>query len=352
MQEQDRARGRSQAIPLAAALAIAMLGLVPTATDAAEPAATYRVQEREIDDLKAVYATVRSKDRIEARVRTPGTVVSLKVDEGAQVQPGQVLATVADPKIALRIRALDAQIVGLESRVATAKADFERAEQLRARGVTPQARVDQLKTTYDVAANELKAARSERLVAEEQVSEGQVLAPAAGRVLRVPVTQGSVVLAGESVATIAANQFLLRLELPERHARFMRKGDVVRIGARGLAQGPQAFTEGRITQVYPELQGGRVLADAEIANLGDYFVGERAQVWISAGRRMAIVVPTTFVFRRFGLDYVRLAADKGAPIDIVVQLGEAAPIAGSEPGIEVLAGLKPGDTVLKPTVTP
>ncbi len=102
------------------------------------------VAEQEIDDLKAVFATVRSKDRIEARVRTPGTVVSLKVDEGAHVEPGQVLALIADPKIALRIKALDAQIVGLESRVATAKLDFDRAEQLRQRGVTPQARVDQL----------------------------------------------------------------------------------------------------------------------------------------------------------------------------------------------------------------
>src|SRR5690606_15418056 len=80
---------------------------------ATPPAAAFRVEEHEIDDLKSVFATVRSRDRIEARVRTPGTVVSLKVDEGQQVQPGQVLAIVADPKIALRMRALDAQILGL-----------------------------------------------------------------------------------------------------------------------------------------------------------------------------------------------------------------------------------------------
>ena len=74
----------------------------------------YEVVEQDIDDLKAVFATVRSKDRIEARVRTPGTVISLKVDEGAHVEPGQVLALLADPKLALRIKSLDAQILGLE----------------------------------------------------------------------------------------------------------------------------------------------------------------------------------------------------------------------------------------------
>ena len=283
---QDPAR---RVLPFALLVCLAML-VHPSwsqqlATAKQLPAATFKVTEQEVDDLKAVFATVRSKDRIDARVRTPGTVVSLKVDEGAHVEPGQVLAIIADPKIALRIKALDAQIVGLESRVATAKLDYDRAEQLRQRGVTAQARVDQLKTAYDLATNELKSVRVERQVAEQQISEGQVLAPAAGRVLKVPVTTGTVMMAGESVATIAANLYLLRLELPERHARFMKKGDPVRIGARGLSPDQQVIGEGRIVQVYPELQSGRVLADAEVPNLGDYFVGERALVWISAGKR-------------------------------------------------------------------
>ncbi|HRK17417.1 MAG TPA: efflux RND transporter periplasmic adaptor subunit [Hyphomicrobiaceae bacterium] len=309
---------------------------------------SFTVRSGEIDDLKAVYATVRSKDRIEARVRTPGTVVSLKVDEGRHVEPGQVLATVADPKIALKMRALDAQIVGLESRVQTAAAELERVEQLKQRGVSPQARVDQVKTAFDVATNELKSARAERLVAEQQVEEGQVLAPAAGRVLKVPVTEGSVVMAGESIATIAANAYLLRLELPERHARFMKVGDTVRLGERGLGSSGTAQSTGRIFQVYPELQGGRVLADAEVQNLGDYFVGERTAVWISAGKRTAFIIPEGFSFRRFGLDFVRVKGAGGAVVDTVVQLGEGAVVPGGARGVEVLAGLKDGDVIVRP----
>lgn len=307
----------------------------------------FQVTEREVDDLKAVFATVRSKNRIDARVRTPGTVMSLKVDEGAYVEAGQVLAIITDPKIALKIRALDAQILGLESRVTTAEHDYDRAEQLRQRGVSPQARVDQLRTAYDLAANELKSARAERQVAEEQIAEGEVLAPAAGRVLKVPVTTGAVMMAGESVATIAANIYLLRLELPERHARFMKKGDAIKIGPRGLSPDQQVIGEGRIVQVYPELQGGRVIADAEVPNLGDYFVGERARVWVSAGKRTAIVIPASLTFRRFGLDYVRVVRKAGAAQDIVVQLGQPAPIDNGADGIEVLAGLVPGDAIVR-----
>lgn len=350
-------RRRTHYVRAASALLTAVsLGYASTAATAQKPAparaavsaqVAFTAEAREIEDLKAVLATVRSKNVVEARVRTPGTVATLSVGEGDEVEPGQILGLVTDPKIALRLKASDAQIIALQSRLATAKVEYERVVELQRRGVSPQARVDQARTTFDVATNELSAARSERAVIERQAKEGEVLAPARGRVLRVPVTVGSVVLGGESIATIAANEFLLRLELPERHARFMRKGDRLRVGRRGLGPETGGESEGRIVQVYPEIQNGRVIADAEVTGLGDYFVGERALAWISAGKRTRIVVPQALTFNRFGIDHVRLASPSG-PIDVVVQLGRSA--GGDADGalVEVLAGLKPGDRLVKP----
>ena len=63
-----------------------------------------------------------------------------------------------------------------------------------------------------------------------------MLAPAAGRVLKVPVTVGSVVLPGDPVATIAEQNFVLRLRVPERHARFLKAGDTVRIDGDELGE--------------------------------------------------------------------------------------------------------------------
>ena len=48
-----------------------------------------------------------------------------------------------------------------------------------------------------------------------------MLAPIAGRVCAVPLTEGTVVLTGETVATIAEANFVLRLSVPERHAQFI-----------------------------------------------------------------------------------------------------------------------------------
>jgi len=324
------------------------LGAAAGAAEVANAAAAFAVKPQEIDDLKSVYATVRSKDLIQARVRTPGTIASLKVDEGDSVKQGEVLALVGDPKISLRIKAIDARLVAIESRVETAKTELERAQTLKERGFASQARVDQVQTTYDVALNELKSARAERAVIETEIEEGEVLAPTSGRVLKVPVTVGSVVLAGESIATIAANEYLLRLELPERHARFIKVGDAVRVGARGLGPDETPLAQGHISQVYPELQNGRVVADAEVPDLGSYFVGERVLVWISAGKRQGFVVPRAYVFKRFGLDYVRLQRDDGTQADVVVQTGRDVKGAAGEERVEILAGIVAGDRLVRP----
>jgi RND family efflux transporter MFP subunit len=316
------------------------------AASTAVPEVAFTVAESDIDDLKAMLATVRSKKVVEARVRTPGTVAALHVAEGAHVEPGQVLGLVADPKIALRLKASEAQIVALESRLATATSELDRTAELQKRGVAPQARLDQARTAFDVATNDLAAARSERAVIERQAEEGQVLAPGPGRILRVPVTEGSVVLAGESIATIAASDYLLRLEVPERHARFMQKGDTLKIGHRGLGPDQQPSGEGRLVQVYPEIVHGRVIADAEVSGLGDYFVGERTLVWISTGKRKGILIPRELTFHRFGLDYVRIAADQAT--DVVIQLGQPASGQVNSALVEVLAGVKPGDRLVRP----
>ena len=339
----------SRSAARAASLALVVgLGAPVVFAGAPDAAPAFEVRPQQIDDLKSVYATVRSKNLTLARVRTPGTIVTLKVDYGDWVKQGQVLAVVVDPKLALRIKALDARIVADGSRLETAKTVLDRARTLQERGFASQASLDQAQTAYDVAVNELKSARADRSVIETESEEGEVLAPTSGRVLNVPVTEGSVVLGGETIATIAANEYLLRLALPERHARFIKVGDTIRLGARGLGSDEKPLAEGRIVQVYPELEGGRVLADAEAPGLGSYFVGERVLVWISAGKRQTFLVPRSYVFKRFGLDYVRLKRKDGSTADVVVQTGQDTKNTGGPAEVEILAGVSAGDRLVQP----
>jgi multidrug efflux pump subunit AcrA (membrane-fusion protein) len=183
-------------------------------------------------------------------------------------------------------------------------------------------------------------------VLEQQVAEGNVLAPTSGRVLKVPVTTGTVILPGESVANIAVQDFILRLRVPERHARFLKVGDTVRVDGEELGAGKAQF--GTIRLVYPQIEDGRVIADAVVANLGDYFVGERIRVWVSSGERSSITVPASYIMTRFGIDYAHVRKDGEATIDVPVQRGRELPRPDMPDALEILSGLKAGDVLVKP----
>jgi RND family efflux transporter MFP subunit len=324
-------------------LAAAMLALVAQRALAEE---TFVVAPQTVADEKAVFATVESANVIPARARIGGTVVQLAVQRGDHVDQDQLVATVADEKLALQIRALDAQISGLEAELAKAKIDLDRAQELFAHGSTSKALLDAAQTAFDVANNSLKSRTAQRSVVEQQITEGKVLAPTAGRVLTVPVTTGTVILAGEAVATVAEQNFVLRLRVPERHARFLKAGDRVRIDGADLGKSGAEF--GTISLVYPQIEDGRVIADAAVANLGDYFVGERIRVWISAGDRSSIIVPGSFIPTRFGIDYARVRKDAQTVIDVPVQRGRQLPRPDMPDALEILSGLHAGDVLVRP----
>lgn len=333
---------RTAALAMAAALSFMAPGLMPAA------AAELTVKAVARPDLKAVFGRVESTDLVPARARLGGTIVSLTVEEGSAVKAGDVVAVVVDDKLALQLQALDSRIRALDAELQNATADLDRARKLLASGVVPKKQVDTYQTQADVLTNQMAAARAERSVLEQQRSEGEVIAPSPGRVLSVPVTRGSVVMAGETIARIAGGGYFLRLSLPERHASHVRQGDGVLVGSRGMSApgASESVSQGRIVKVYPEIEGGRVLADVEVGGLGDFFVGERTRVWIPVGQRMVISVPSAAVTTRSGVDYVRVKAD-GGELDVPVISGETFGNEG-QPEVEIISGLRDGDTVVLP----
>jgi len=320
------------------AMALAF-GLWPVAPAAEE----LRVAQRLVTDRKAVFATVRSVDVASARARIGGTIETLAIDEGARAEAGALLGRVVDPKLPLEIAAIDARLRALEAQRRLADLELQRVRSLRTTGAASQARLDQAVAEFESANASIAAMRAERAAVAARLAEGDIIAPQAGRVLKVHVTEKSVILPGETVATIATENYILRLELPERHARFLDVGDRVLVGVRGMgapaAGEAETLSAGTIRQIYPEIVQGRVIADAAVGGLGDYFVGERVRVLVATGRRAAITIPEDYLIRRDGLAYVRLSNGTEA----AVQAGMP-----TDDGLEILTGIRSGDILVKP----
>ena len=304
----------------------AFFGLGAPTHHAPLPPPTYLVAQSSVTDEKAVFATIESANVVPARARNGGTLIELQVKQGDHVEQGQVQAA--------------------QAQLAQAQLDYQRAQRLIAEGAIARNAYDQARTTYNVAASNVRSLSAQRAVIQQQGAEGQVLAPTAGRVITVPVTTGTVMMPGDTVATVAEQDFVLRLQVPERHARYVKVGDPVRLDGSDMGLNGPRF--GKIKLVYPQIDNGHVVADATVEGFSDYFVGERVRVWVSAGQRQAIVIPTKLVVTRSGIDYVKLRLTSGETIDVPVQRGQEIHTPKQRDGIEILSGLGVGDRLLKP----
>ena len=211
-----------------------------------------------ITDWKAVYGQVEARDRVPARVRIGGTLMELAVTEGDMVTEGQAIAVIVDEKLAFQLSALEAQQVAISAQLTNAQAEVTRGEELLKQGVTTAQRQDALVTQANVLAGQLTALQAQMDLTRQSQAEGQVLAPAAGRVLDVPVAKGAVVMPGETIATLAVGGSFLRLSVPERLATALHEGDAIQIES-GTATRPfgQSLSADRKRSRRGGCRGGR-----------------------------------------------------------------------------------------------
>lgn len=294
------------------------------------------MQTLDVVETKALYGSVESRFVVPARSRIGGTLTALDVTEGSQAKAGQVIARISDPKLESQLAAAEARISSAKSQLENAETELKRNEELLEKGATTVQRVDQVRTAVEVARNAVAEAEAARQVTATLIDDGNVLAPADGRVLSVPVRLGAVVMPGEPVATITGGGVFLRLALPERHVAQLAVGAAVDVEG----------TVGKIEKVYPQIQQGRVIVDVAVDGLSDAFIGQRVLVRVPVESRQVLAVPQTAIEQRAGLDLVKI---KGAEGEVEVTVIPGAEVQGPDgPLREILTGLRAGDTVIVP----
>ena len=298
-------------------------------------AETITVAPVEITDMKALFGSVESRFVIPARSRIGGTLVALDVSEGSPVTAGQVIARVVDDKLELQLAAAEAHIQSAAAQLENAEAELKRNTELMNRGSTTTQQLDLVRTAANVARNAKAEADAARAVIVQQMQEGDVIAPADGRVLTVPMRKGQFVLPGEAVATVAGGGVFLRLRIPERHAEQLQLGATVQLGD---------GHEGTIAKIYPEITSGSVTADATVPDLPEDFIGRRVLVRVPVAHRQALALPSSAIHNRSGIDMVELETNGGSEAVVVVPGGMVVTPSGEMR--EVLSGLRVGDKVV------
>lgn len=328
---------------LAAALALAALSACGGAehnadtTSAAPAGPRLRLQPVATTDWKDTGGEITTTERADARARIAGVLETLLVRKGDMVAKGQPIGRIVDNQLGFQAAAYGAQAAAAEAQLAQAQADLKRVDYLYQRGVYAKARLDQAQAAAGTAAAQVRAARSQQSAVGAVAGQGLVLAPSSGRVLVADIPAGSAVTPGMSIASITSGPLIVRLDVPESLAGKVRVGSPVMVS--GLGEG--ADLSGAVSKVYPAIEAGQIRVDVAVPGIDGTLIGRRVTARIGVGQRQALVVPSTYVTTRYGIDYVTLLAADGQSSTVPVQ---TRPADGGK--VEILSGAGAGDTLV------
>lgn len=213
-----RAMGRRMA-PWAVFVAVAMLagcGADEVPKEPVRPAIVANPVALEAMTIESYSGDVRARYQSALGFRVAGKIRVRRVDTGAVVKAGQVLAELEPQDIDLQRTAAEAAVASAEADLALADAELERHRQLLEKNYISQALFDARANQHKAASARLEQARAQLDVARNQSSYTQLAADADGVVTQWYAEIGQVVAAGQPIVGLARSGELETLiDVPE-----------------------------------------------------------------------------------------------------------------------------------------
>ena len=330
---------RLAALACAALAACGVQGPAPAPPRAALD--TGVVEVREVDLTYSAEAVVEAVRQSTVSAQVSGRIVDIRFDVGDRVKKGEVIVRIDETAASQALAASEAQAGGAQAVLSRARAQLDRSRQLFAQGFISRAALDTAEADFRAAESQVKATMAGAGQAATERSFATVVAPYSGVVSARHVQLGELATPGRPlmtgfdpgslrvVATVASTQVApiqasgrARVEIPSRDRW---------IEARAVAGLPSADPRTHATQVRVELP-----ADVE-----GIYPGIFARAHFVTGTAPRLMVPRAAVVRRSELTAVYVVDASGRPSLRQVRLGSAA----DARGVEILAGVRPGERV-------
>jgi RND family efflux transporter MFP subunit len=310
-----------------------------------------------------------------------GRLGEISVDLGSRVKKGQAIARIDPSDYRLRVEQAQAALqqarvrLGLPAEGSSDKVDVEQTATVRqAAAVLKEARLSHermvelwerklvARAELDAAVSQLAVAdgryqdaieevrnrqailvqrRSELEIARQQLADTIIVSPIDGAVSERQAAVGQYLPAGAPVVTLVRTHPLrLRLAVPEREARLVRVGQMVKLTVEGDANEYQ----GRVARLSPAIaESNRTLMiEAEVPNVqGMLRPGSfaKANIIVESGQRI-VTVPAESIVTFAGIEKVLTVAN-GTAVEKRVRTGRRI-----DKQIEIIEGLGAGEQVV------
>lgn len=270
--------------------------------------ATAPVRSRPVSQYLPLTGQLKSGRETELAANASGRVLSTRVERGARVKAGDVLATLDVRAAALSASEAKAYAESAATNAASAKLECDRVRALVASGALGQAELDRVDAQCKASQHAVSAAQARSSLAAQNVGDGVIRAPFAGVVAERYVDVGEFVRQDSKVVTLVDLDALrLEITIPETHIAAARAGAKVTFSVAGYPGktfgatlkfvGASVRSATRDVVAEATIDGADGAAGTEEAVLRP---GMFASVRLEAGEQPTPVVPKTAIATRDG----------------------------------------------------
>ena len=285
------------------------------------------LKPQEFAENLSLSGTLEANEQIEIRSEVSGIVESIKFKEGSKVSKGQILFTVND----LELRA---RLAKVQTAQRLAAENERRAKLLLAKEAISQ-------EEYDISEADFQFARAESQLVAAQLAKATVRAPFSGTIGLRYISQGTYVTPTTPIARLVnTDQLKITFSIPEKYSSQIAINDRITFTTTNAKEQYTAT----IYAIEPEVElTTRTLKMRAIADNmeGKLIPGTFANVFLPlAIVKDALLVPTESLIPIQNGKKI-FVSENGLAKEVIVETGSR-----TESSVNVLSGLKPGDTIL------
>jgi membrane fusion protein (multidrug efflux system) len=307
--------------------------VMPPTTVTATPA----VQDKWENSFNAT-GSVAAVQGVTIGAELPGKIVKIALESGASVKAGDVL-------VQLDISTEEAQLRAAEATAALAKANLERARDLRQSNTNSLAELD-------AADAQAKQAQAQAENMRASIAKKTIRAPFAGRLGLRLVNLGQILKEGEAITTLQTmDPIYVNFSLPQQRLPLIAAGNTVRIETDAA---PGQTIEGKITAISPEIDPAtrNVRVQATVSNVGETL---RAGMFVNVDVVLptsteVLMIPVTAVLNAPYGDSVFVIDEKkdekSGKVEKVLRQQFIRVDGAKGDFVNVVEGLKPGESVV------
>ncbi len=299
---------------------------------------------------------LKPKETVDVTPKATGRVERIYVNVGDMVRSGALIAELEDDELQQQVNRAEAALAVAraaraqrEAELSNAKAELERAEQLRREGLISAQDLEARRTSFQVFQAQVRLAQAQGEQAEAELrelrirlSQSKIYAPITGHIAQRYVDVGALVSpATPLVRLVNLGTLITAASVPEREVGKLRVGNqaVVHVDAFG----DHTFS-GRVARIGPVLDAATRSAtiEIEIANPEYLLKAEMfARVELDLGStRQAVLIPREALVYRGQQPGVYLV-DGNRPVFRPIETGLT-----QGDHVEVLSNLAPGMTLV------